>query len=93
MKLKKKNSKHTITLGVTPSSMFDNKERNFQILGVRYNVLDGDGDCIHITLQMGMHVETIRLTPLEAIDMGFINPDGLKKYTTTLNEKYNKHVR
>ena len=86
MLFKRNPLKHTITLGVTPATMFDNKERNFQILSVRYQAVDGEGDYIHIVLQVGNKVESLKLSPQEAVYIGFINPEGLKKHTTILNK-------
>lgn len=71
---------HTITLGVTPSSFFHNNKPNFQMLNINYTSLDGDGDLVKITLEGGGDRYTVKISTQEAVDLGFINPYGLKSY-------------
>jgi hypothetical protein len=72
--------KHTMTLGVTPSSYFENNKPNYQILNINYSVGDGEGELVMVTLQVGLKVDVIKITTQEAISLGFINPYGLNKY-------------
>lgn len=76
--------KFTATLGVTPSSYFENDVPNFQILSVRYKALDGEGDLVYVTVQKGVVVNTIMLTTQEAVKLGFINPEGLDEFLKSL---------
>jgi hypothetical protein len=72
--------KRTMTLGVTPSSYFENKKPNYEILNINYSVGDGKGELVNVTLQIGTKVNVIKISGEEAVDLGFINPYGLKKY-------------
>lgn len=72
--------KHTMTLGVTPSSYFENRKPNYQILNIKYSVGDGQGELVRVTLQVGTKVDVIKISGQEAVDLGFINPYGLKDY-------------
>ena len=72
--------KHTMTLGVTPSSYFENSKPNYQILNINYSVGDGQGELVRVTLQVGTKVDVIKISGQEAVDLGFINPYGLKDY-------------
>ncbi len=72
--------KHTMTLGITPSSYFENNKPNYQVLNINYNVGDGEGDLVRVTLQVGLKVDVIKITCQEAISLGFINPYGLNNY-------------
>ena len=71
---------HTMTLGVTPSSYFENNKPNYQVLNINYNVSDGKGDYVSVTLQVGCKVDVIQISCQEAVHLGFINPYGLKDY-------------
>ncbi len=72
--------KHTMTLGVTPVTMFENRKPNYQILNINYNVSDGEGDYVRVTLEVGGKVDVIQISTQEAVHLGFINPYGLKDY-------------
>jgi len=72
--------KHTMTLGVTPYTMFENNKPNYQVLNINYNVSDGRGDLVRVTLEGGGRVYVIKISGEEAVDLGFINPYGLKDY-------------
>ena len=72
--------KHTMTLGVTPSSYFENNKPNYQVLNINYSVGDGEGELVRVTLQVGTKVDVIKITGREAISSGFINPYGLNNY-------------
>lgn len=71
--------KHTMTLGVTPTTMFENSKPNYQILNIKYNVSDGKG-LVRVTLEVGTKVDVIEISTQEAVNLGFINPYGLKDY-------------
>ena len=72
--------KHTMTLGVTPVTMFENRKPNYQVLNINYNVSDGKGDYVRVTLEVGGKVDVIQISTQEAVHLGFINPYGLKDY-------------
>lgn len=71
---------YTATLGVTPSTMFDNKKPNHQILNLSCRIGDGDGELVHVSIQTGNTVKTIKLTRIQAVEIGFINPYALDKF-------------
>lgn len=70
--------RHTMTLGVTPSSYFENNKPNYQILNINYNCSEGKGDLVRVTLEVGTKVEVIKISTQEVVNLGFINPYGLK---------------
>ena len=72
--------KHTMTLGLTPISLFDNDNQNCQILSINFNTGDGKGNLVRVTLQVGLKVDVIKISTQEAVKLGFINPYGLKDY-------------
>ncbi|AGO47971.1 hypothetical protein Phi12:1_gp5 [Cellulophaga phage phi12:1] len=72
--------KHTMTLGVTPITWFNNDKPNYQILNINYSTSDGKGDLVRVTLQVSQKVEVIKISTQEAVSLGFINPYGLKDY-------------
>lgn len=71
--------KHTMTLGVTPTTLFDNDKPNYQVLNINFNT-GGNYDLVRVTLQKGLKVKVIEICHTEAVDLGFINPYGLKDY-------------
>tara|TARA_R110000772_G_scaffold80500_1_gene171712 strand:+ start:52 stop:360 length:309 start_codon:yes stop_codon:yes gene_type:complete len=71
--------KHTMTLGVTPLHWFDNDKPNYQVLNINFNV-GGNHNLVRVTLQVSQKVESIEISSQEAVNLGFINPYGLKNY-------------
>ena len=75
------NLKHTMTLGLMlPVFIKDGTKPNYQILNINYNCSDGRGDLVRVTLEAGTKVDVIEISTQEAVDLGFINPYGLKDY-------------
>tara|TARA_R110000796_G_scaffold78331_5_gene174740 strand:- start:4709 stop:5020 length:312 start_codon:yes stop_codon:yes gene_type:complete len=73
--------KHTMTLGLMlPIFIKDGNKPNYQILNINYNCSDGRGDLVRVTLGVGTKVDVIEISTQEAVDLGFINPYGLKDY-------------
>ena len=73
--------KHTMTLGLMlPVFIKDGTKPNYQILNINYNCSDGRGDLVRVTLEVGTKVDVIEISTQEAVDLGFINPYGLKDY-------------
>jgi len=73
--------KHTMTLGLMlPVFIKDGTKPNYQILNINYNCSDGRGDLVRVTLEVGTKVDFIEISTQEAVDLGFINPYGLKDY-------------
>ena len=66
----------TISLGIIPSSLMKPNNLNCQISSIRHS-LDG---IVKIVLQCGMYSQTLEITEQEAVRIGFINPEGLRKY-------------
>jgi hypothetical protein len=56
------------------------KSLNYKITSIAYVENDGKGDLVRIVIQSGLKVEQIYLSPYAVLDLGFINPDGLKDY-------------
>lgn len=70
----------TMSLGITPSSLFESDKPNFEVIGMYYDCRDGNGGLVYIKISIDSTEYYVRIPPEQCISLGFINLHGIKDY-------------